>query len=219
MPDVGVCWAPYCFSSFGFVPDAKGHDHTKMHCELIIPCKNEDRQPAGTQMVYSIIAAAMIVNTKHVPMKTSPAMKLFKGIKRDTATFTRIDTKAYTTALNSTGGQDKKRPHIRRGHIRTYDSGLQIWVNDMLVGFKTEGQTTNHFIEREKYTVNSPLNVNGKLTQDVGATHVDDDSESDGSTSTKSVKGQGVSQSTAPKASLLKRKLDEMVFLLKGKFS
>jgi hypothetical protein len=86
----------------------------------------------------------LVLNTKGMTMqRIEPDAKLNKArVKRKQPPllpYTIVHTHKYVEAAKETarmakgGTHASPRPHLRRGHVRRYDNGKRIWINDMIV--------------------------------------------------------------------------------------
>lgn len=60
-----------------------------------------------------------------------------------------LRTSAQDSPLVPRGGPSDRAPvrqHLRRGHIRRYESGLKLWINQMIVGDPTRGTVNKHYV-------------------------------------------------------------------------
>lgn len=101
-----------------------------------------------------------ILNTKNVP-RTIQRRDKHEDRKRaekkliPLGNVTHINVRAYESALVETEKMEKvgvhasPRPHLRRGHIRTYLNGKKIWVHATIVN----GTEDAKIVAREKYFV------------------------------------------------------------------
>lgn len=117
----------------------------------------EDTEDAGARLVLFLW---MILNTRNIPKtverrdKHEDRKREQKGLPR-IGGITHIGTRAYETALRETQAMERTgthaspRPHLRRGHIRTYEDGKKIWVHATIVN----GSDQAKIVAREKYAV------------------------------------------------------------------
>lgn len=108
----------------------------------------------------TVLALWMMLNTRNVPKTIEPRDKHEdrkreqKGLPR-VGGITHIGTRAYEAALRETQNMERTgthaspRPHLRRGHIRTYEDGKKIWVHATIVN----GSDQTKIVAREKYAV------------------------------------------------------------------
>lgn len=124
----------------------------------------ENTEDAGARL---FLCLWMILNTRNIPKtverrnKHEDRKREQKGLPR-IGGITHIGTRAYETALRETQNMERTgthaspRPHLRRGHIRTYEDGKKIWVHATIVN----GSDQTKIVAREKYAVRTG-NVDG----------------------------------------------------------
>ena len=127
--------------------------------------KASNPHPASSYAVgmNACFAAVAVCNTRGIEYKRHNPQKGGKRVLR--AGHVRFDTKPYFTALTvkkpvtdpvETGGRRSPIPHLRRGHVRTYENGTTRWIRDMLVNCKSEDDLA--FTEgRQAYVVRPNL--------------------------------------------------------------
>jgi hypothetical protein len=114
-----------------------------------------------------MMTALLLLNTRGVATETIAPPKITNAAREKKGRgpipgYTRVLSTDYVTTVlakprhktgAARGGEsDEKRrspiAHLRRGHIRTYGDGDQIWIRDMLVGVKHEDELS--FVERHR---------------------------------------------------------------------
>lgn len=100
------------------------------------------RPDAGNYVVPFNVCLSLlsIVNTRGVEHRKRPAKKKKSPVVHV------FKTGEYFTAMKSDsrphaeGDKSRKgpRPHVRRGHVRTFSDGRKIWIRDTLVGTRSE---------------------------------------------------------------------------------
>ena len=102
-----------------------------------------------------VAAMTMILATKGVGARREPAparlnAKREKLGKPPYPSITHVDARAYFDAMQRTalgGTHASPVPHLRRGHVRTYQDGRKTWVRSALVNCRSleEAQQRDHY--------------------------------------------------------------------------
>jgi hypothetical protein len=103
------------------------------------------KAPALGSLADGVMSMSMILQTKGIGLRREePSEKLNK--KRAASgkplmpAVTYVNAKAYFEAARNTrrgGSHASPVPHLRRGHIRTYEDGRKVWIRDALVNCRS----------------------------------------------------------------------------------
>jgi hypothetical protein len=141
---------------YNTLPDMPGRELIQGY--LLHP-KNigEDLEKEYINILYkSVFCPLMILNTRYVPFTKKVVPKTFKGVKRSKTSESSIifvDGKLYTEFAKAKTNQNKRTPHLRRGHVRTLCSGKQVWVKDCLVNFSANSDINGFSSNDRSYKV------------------------------------------------------------------
>lgn len=119
--------------------------------------KSETEKDVLGSLADGVMAMSMILQTRGIELrKEEPPEKLNKkraaSGKPLLSRVTHVNAKAYFEAARNTragGSHASPVPHLRRGHVRTYQDGRKVWIRDALVNCRSLSELGN----RDHYEV------------------------------------------------------------------
>jgi hypothetical protein len=108
----------------------------------------EHDAPIVGSLIDGVVGLSMILSTKNIPVRVEEVSeklnkKRVASGKQPLVRVTHVDSSRYHAAIKNTrekGTHASPVPHMRRGHLRTYADGHQIWIKDMLVNAKSHSE-------------------------------------------------------------------------------
>lgn len=110
-----------------------------------------DHHGAATVLcLLNALACSNVHVERSEPSKTRQAMRKKGALPFDTYHILTVDVPATHGTGAATGGHRSPREHLRRGHIRRYETGLKIWVNATVVNPGVGGKVSKDYAIRSR---------------------------------------------------------------------
>lgn len=130
-----------------FYPRAKGEPWTGITVDTFID-DPQDHDKGLQALGEGVLGLSMICSTRGIDMRREEAphklnAKRAKSNKPPLPAITYVHTARYFEAARNVrlgGTHASPVPHLRRGHIRHYGDGRQVWIRDQLVNCKSRDE-------------------------------------------------------------------------------
>lgn len=139
---------------------------------VILSCGVDIVGSMFNECLYTALGMLLTPQVKRDRPRLSRSQAASRAAKRlPTTPVTYIQTRAWLGAALETHRRDLglndrsgPRPHLRRGHVRTYVSGHKVWINPMIVGANGDDSIV---VRRDRYEVKAPPQLMKKTSGSV----------------------------------------------------